>query len=621
MDEAQQFTKAVEHFQAGDLDGAEQGLAPLGGLDSDHPDVLHLSAVILLERNRAEEAADCFERLRTALKGAPAPLEILRPMAVAYQRAGRMDAAAKVAQEIVDLAPESLDDRVNLAFMLLEAGRAADALPEFDNVLAQDAACADAHYGRGRAAFALKQPAEADASYAEATRLAPGDSEAMFWHARALQALGDRAGAIEKLHAALTVSPDYLEAYCDIGTLLAEAADMDNAMRAYGNALQIDASNAVALNGLGTLQSALGHRGEAEESFRAALASDPQLVIAHCNLAEIKRFDSFDEDATALGEQVDRPEITEEEQAQLGFALGKVYEDLGKYDEAFSRFSAANQLYRAGLEYDPDDDEALATAMIGGFDAAAVARFRDKGAGCDDAMPIFVLGMPRSATTLIEQILASHSAVHGAGELDVFEALLGENVADLEALAELEAATLSDLGQAYVSALSELAPAGTAHVVDKMPTNFLFLGPIASALPRAKIIHCVRDPLDVCLSCYKRLFSHRHPYSYDLEELGRFYKLYERLIDHWRAVFPDRIVDVVYEDLIADPESETRRVIAACGLDWEDSCLAFHETERPVLTNPEGVRQPIYKDAVRRWEKYESHLGPLMEILEKTDNG
>lgn len=621
MDPAQQFAKAVELFQTGDLAGAEHALAPLGGAGSDHPDVLHLSAVLLLEQGQPEKAARCFERLADTEKGGPLPPEILRPMAVAYQRAGEFGTAAKIAGDIVAAAPAALDDRLNHAFMLLEAEQFQEALEAFEAALRMDANCADAHFGRGRAALAIGRLGEADQSFAEALRLSPSDAEAIFWHARALHALGDSVAATERLRRAVQIFPDFPEAHCDLGKLLADAGDIDNAMRAYEQALRCDPVSAEAHNGLGTLQSALGRRAEAERSFRTALKTDPNLIIAHCNIAELKRFSFMDADAGALMAQSERTDLGEADRVQLGFALGKMYEDIGDYDAAFAAFSAANRLHRAGLAYDPGEEDALAAAMIEAFAPAAAAKMADAGAGVEDATPIFVLGMPRSATSLVEQTLASHPMVYGAGELDHFETLLRKKAPEIKDLAELDARALTELGSAYVDALRKSAPAGAAHVVDKMPTNFLFLGPIALSLPQAKLIHCVRDPVDTCLSCYKRLFSHRHPYSYDLAELGGFYTLYQRLMAHWQKVFPDRIVDVVYEDLVADPEGETRRLIAACGLDWDAACLAFHETERPVLTNPEGVRRPIYGDAVARWRHYEAHLAPLLDALNETTDG
>ena len=232
MDEAQQFAKAVELFQTGDLAGAERALEPLGGAGSGHPDVLHLSAVLLLEQDRPAEAADCFGRLIEVVEGASVPLEILRPMAVAYQRAGRIDEAARIAGDIVALASASLDDRLNLGFMLLESGQAEAALAAFERVLEQDHACGDAHFGCGRAALELGRFSVAGDAFAEASRLAPGDAEATFWHARALHGFGDRAGAIEKLRAALNTSPDFPEAYGDLGNLFAEAGDLEESMRA-----------------------------------------------------------------------------------------------------------------------------------------------------------------------------------------------------------------------------------------------------------------------------------------------------------------------------------------------------------------------------------------------------
>ena len=249
------------------------------------------------------------------------------------------------------------------------------------------------------------------------------------------------------------------------------------------------------------------------------------------------------------------------------------------------------------------------------------------GGGDASPIPIFVLGMPRSGTTLVEQIIASHPMVHGAGELQTLNDVIltvrgphGDTIRFPEFVPGLDASALHQIGARYVTSVRKLAPEFAEkceRITDKMPSNYYFAGLIHLALPNAKIIHTIRDPVDTCISCFSKLFSTDLNYSYDLGELGRYYKRYERLMAHWRRVLPrGRILDVRYEEVVADLETEARRIISHCGLPWKDRCLSFHEAIRPVRTaSATQVRQPIYKSSVGRWRVYEAHLGPLLDAL------
>ena len=249
---------------------------------------------------------------------------------------------------------------------------------------------------------------------------------------------------------------------------------------------------------------------------------------------------------------------------------------------------------------------------------------KKSGGGDASPMPIFILGMPRSGTTLVEQIIASHPMVHGAGELqtlnDVAQTVRGSDGQPMsypEFVSALDAPALRQIGARYIAAVRALAPEG-ARVTDKMPSNYYFAGLIHLALPNATIIHTIRDPVDTCISCFSKLFSAEQNHTYELGELGRYNSRYQRLMAHWRRVLPaGRILDVRYEDVVADLEGQARRIIAHCGLPWDDRCLAFHETDRPVRTaSATQVRQPIYRSAVGRWRVYQQQVGPLLAELD-----
>jgi hypothetical protein len=308
------------------------------------------------------------------------------------------------------------------------------------------------------------------------------------------------------------------------------------------------------------------------------------------------------------------------ERTHLFFAISTVYRERGEDEKSFLYLKLANQTVRGAIAYDPAaNDEGfrrLKTVFARHFlDSIAEAGFASE-------LPVFIVGMPRSGTTLIEQIVASHPAVHGAGERKELGLFLNELGAGHggerefpDFVTDLEPGAFRELGERYVAALRPLAP-DAERIVDKMPGNFVHVGLIAAALPDARVIHCLRDPLDTCLSCYEQYFQKAQPYCYDLEELGRFYRLYENLMEHWCAVLPGRILEVRYEDVVRDLEGEARRLIAFCGLDWSDACLAFHETERMVRTaSANQVRQPLYATSVGRWRRFERELAPLIAAL------
>jgi hypothetical protein len=319
----------------------------------------------------------------------------------------------------------------------------------------------------------------------------------------------------------------------------------------------------------------------------------------------------------------DRASLAESDRRQLLFALGKAFSDLGDHDRSFGHLLEGNALKRQQIAY----DEAKIIEEFARIRAVFTREMMDarRGVGCPSSVPVFVLGMPRSGTTLVEQVLASHSKVHGAGErpdLGLAAAHISEPgdtaalLAFPEAVPRLSDERIRQFGERYVEAITSAAPTAS-RVIDKMPLNFFHVGLIHLALPNARIIHTRRDPIDTCLSCFATLFTGDHRVAYELGELGRYYRAYEELMEHWRRVLPNGVMlEVRYEDVVADFEPEARRVLAHCGLEWEESCLSFHGPGRPVRTaSAAQVRRPIYRDSVGRWQPYRHLLGPLFDGL------
>jgi tetratricopeptide (TPR) repeat protein len=375
-------------------------------------------------------------------------------------------------------------------------------------------------------------------------------------------------------------------------------------------ALWPGAADAMAL--LGGLAIDRGRFEEGTELLRQALAIDPQLPEALTGLTAVRRMTRDDEPWRHAAERALGRSLPVAHAINLHHALGKYHDDLGEYDAAFHHHREANELARRSRpHYDRAAMTERVTRTLAAFDRSALETLRPCGLASE--RPVFVVGMPRSGTTLAEQILASHREVHGAGEQ-----LYWSFAADVEAAAPAEqrAATIARLGREYLATLASLS-AGASRVVDKLPSNFRNLGLIHASLPAARIIHLERDALDTCVSIYFQGFTAGHPYATRFDDLAHYYREYRRLMAHWRATLPPgTLLELRYESLVEDPATWSRRMLAHLRLPWDPRCLEFHRTERPILTASRWqVRQPIGKGSVGRWRRYARHLGPLREAL------
>ena len=378
------------------------------------------------------------------------------------------------------------------------------------------------------------------------------------------------------------------------------------------------APDAEALYRRGIALEQFGHLAEARAAFESAVALAPHSALLHHSLARVDRFTPGDPrlpPMQVLAQQM--ASLPPNEQTFLCFALGKAYADLGERDRAFGYYLQGNAVRRRGTKY----DEATALDFLQRIQHRITPECiaANRGYGADSPAPVFILGMPRSGSTLVEQILASHPQVHAGGELRHFgEALLSAGIGQRypDSVTSLQQPSLREIGERYVAALR--ATAGPAlRITDKMPTNYLFLGLIRLALPNAAIIHTRRDPVDCCLSNFTTLFAPgRLGYTYDLGALGRYYRGYEALMRHWNAALPGTMLDVQYEDLVTDLEPAARRIIAHCGLEWDDACLQFHDAPRQVRTaSVVQVREPIHARAIARWRGQAALYAPLLQAL------
>jgi tetratricopeptide (TPR) repeat protein len=378
----------------------------------------------------------------------------------------------------------------------------------------------------------------------------------------------------------------------------------------------LDPTRAAGHFGLGNIAMQLGRTAEARAAFEQADVLAPDHPRYHRALAETARFTRGDDPWLLSLNRLAKglPALPDDQKVELHFALAKACDDLGHYDEAFGQFKDGNAIQRRRVTYDETAVASFFDSIVNAFSPALMATQR--GAGDPSNLPVFIVGMPRSGSTLVEQILASHPAVFGAGELVFMNDIVAAIPDYPSGVAELSGETLARLGQRYVERLRSLAP-DAARIVDKLPPNFRHLGLINLILPNAKIIHVHRDPIATCFSCYSKLFLGGLNFTYDMGELGRYHKMYEALMAHWRAVLPPHaLLDVEYETLVGDFEVEARRVVDFVGLPWDARCLDFAKTKRPVRTLSQSqVRQPLFASSIEHWRHYERHLGPLIDAL------
>jgi tetratricopeptide (TPR) repeat protein len=517
------------------------------------PDPPHLSdARVALASNRLVAAADILQR---RLKQAPHDVAALRLLAEAANRWGDESQAERRLRQCLELAPGYAAARADLARMLHIQQRSAEVLPLLERLLNQD----------------------------------PTNWEYLGLKAQTLRLVGRMDEGIALLRETLAQEPREEGLWLLYGHLLRE----------------------------------VGQQAQAIDAYRRALELRPGLGRAYWSLANLKTFRFAAPDLAAMQEQLGRPGVRGVERVHLEFALGKALEDDARYENAFEHYARGNALQRATMVDHPD----ATTAELARAKKLYTANFFSAraGWGCEQRDPIFIVGVPRSGSTLLEQILASHSQIEGTRELPemigIVRELMSRPAADgtadyPQAVAQLTRAQVAGLAARYLERTQLHRVLGKPRFIDKMLGNYAHLGLIQLMFPRAVIIDARRHPVACGFSCYKQLFTRPLAFTYSLEEFTRFYREYDELMEHFDAVLPGRVYRVYYEQLIADPETEVRRLLHHCGMEFEAQCLRFYENPRAVMTiSSEQVRQPLYADSVDQWRSYEPWLGPLKEGL------
>ncbi len=644
------FDQAIALIGAGDLGGAEARCrAALAAYPRD-VNMLALLGALLVKLERHEEAE---ATLRQAIADAPTfakPHEDLGHLLVQSNRAGeavplleratRLDpkldmawftlgralamlgrgAEADVAFErSFDLSPERR--LMALAAEHQKEGRIEEAEHLYRRVLRHNPRNVDALRLLALVALRAERADEAEGLLQRAIELAPDFLAAILDLGR-LRKEQDRYGeALECFDRAISLDPGSVQAHYLRGATLAPASFTEEAVAAYRQCLALRPDHVGALLGLGHVLKAVGRYDEAVASYLECVRHSPDSGETYWSLANLKTYRFDDATVADMERRAANPAQSASSEVNFLFALGKAYEDRGDFGRAWEFYRTGNARQRAQVFYDPLQTETMNDRLVRVFTEDFLRS--QEGAGLEDPAPIFIMGLPRSGSTLLEQVLASHSQVEGTSELPYLGRVatwLNRNRADginyPEAVRELGPDHFRALGRDYLRHAQMHRRAGAPYFIDKMPNNFPSIGFLSLILPQAKVIDARRHPLDACLSCYRQLFAKGQAFTYDLTEIGEYYLQYQRMMDHWAAVLPGRVLTVQYEEVVSDFGAQVRRLLAFCGLPWEDACLKFYESERPVRTpSSEQVRQPIYRRSVGHWRNYAAQLDELLTVI------
>jgi tetratricopeptide (TPR) repeat protein len=594
-------------------------------LRSDYAELHNNRGVTLHAQKRFEEALASYDR---GLAVRPDYAEAHSNRGLTLHELKRFEEALASYDRALAVRPNYAEAHSNRGLTLHELKRFEEALTSYDHAVSLEPGYAAALSSRGLTLQELKRLEEALESYDRALAVRPDYPEAHNSRGVTLHELKRFVEAVASYDRALAVRPDYPEALSNRGNTLKELQRFDEALADYNHAVMVRPDYAETHYNLGVALMELGRLSAARAALEQAIELAPFQVKYRRALGEVRRFVAGDPHLIALEKLAEEDAtLTVDDRIELHFALARAYEDLGRHPEAFQEWRDGNAIKRRQITY----DEARTLGMLNRTRVVFTSELirARQNVGNTSSVPVFIVGMMRSGSTLVEQILASHPQVFGGGELKHF----GECVKRIpttssssatfpELVLGMSGKDYRDLGTRYLAEIDRIAP-GATHVTDKMLENFMFAGLIHLALPNASIIHTVRDPVDTCLSCFSKLFAEGQNQTYDLAELGRYYRNYQALMTHWQnALPPGRILNVNYEDVVADLESQARRIISHCGLDWDARCLTFHQTHRSVLTaSTAQVRQPIYSNAVGRWRAHQEALGPLLAELNIASNG
>jgi tetratricopeptide (TPR) repeat protein len=647
--------RALYCQQTGFLKEAEAIYKKILKFDPDQPDSLHYLGLIYYQKGRDELALKHIERSIRINNRNP---DYYNNYGLVLSKQNKFEEAEKACKKAIDLKQDFAEAWYNLGVAYYEQGDLETSEMSYKKAIVIRPDYIKALRNLASVQKLLEKNDAANMTVEKILNISPDTAEAHNTLGMTFQMLGGVNNlkiAEQHYRNALKIKPDYLEAYINLGGLFQEGNQINDALKCFNLALKLEPGyrdamlsvglalikdeqivkaqdyllkviekypgNTPAITGLGDIKRIKGEFIEAEKLYNEALNINEREYGAYSGLSQCKKHTTGDNEIIKKIKSLRDVNLN----PYLCFTLGKIYDDLGDYDKAFRYYKKANEIKNNRIDYNANEHSIFIDRIINIFSKELIDRLQ--AGGHKTELPIFIVGTPRSGTTLTEQIISSHPQVYGAGELSYISQLakntpvnINSNLGFPEWLEMINQSDILSQAEHYLNKLRpHCSDSEICRITDKMPGNYQYLGYITILFPNAKIIHCKRNPLDSCLSIYVQHFQAGHRYSFDLENLAHWYKDYLRLMNHWSQLLGDRIFNVEYSDIVNNVEETAKKLIEYCGLEWDEQCIQFYQTHREVMTASQWqVRQPIYQTSMDRWKRYEKHIGVLKEILAGT---
>ncbi|MGC9953231.1 MAG: sulfotransferase [Rhizomicrobium sp.] len=606
--------------KAKNLEAAEAALNRAIALDPESAQAHNNLGIVFYDKREFQKAADSYRAAIALVEDYP---EAHNNLGNALRALDDIHEAMKEYERAIELREDYAEAYNNMGTALRDLQKFEEAEYSYRRAATIRPSYLEALNNLANLLVFLKRYDDALRVLGDTLKIFPKDVGTLVTTAHAQMALGNNTLAKRAAELAMVEDPKNVSALCLHGQICHETDQFDEALKAYEAALEIDPNSVEALNLYGVALKSVGRLEDARSAFMKALELHPRAIGAYSNIVDLENFTKDHPLFRAMSDLLANAKEPEQERFMaLHFALGKANDDAGEYEAALKHFSTGARLKRSQLDYDEREAFAFFDDIRKTFDEEYFANLPFE--GNPTRLPIFIVGMPRSGSTLTEQIIASHPQVYGAGEIKNLSSSLGAvrarfpNVAKFPDMAKsMKPSQFAMIADNYLKSISQFSATAT-RVTDKLLTNYYFVGMIATLFPNAKIIHTMRNPVDTCLSSFTKLYKDDMPHSYDLAELGRYYSKYRELMAHWRRVLPPGIMlETQYEQVVADEETAARQIIEFLDLPWDDRCVNFHETNRPVKTaSVSQVRRPIYSSSVERWRRYGAGLQPLIDALD-----